>query len=457
MSQPLVTVYITNHNYGRFLRESIESVLRQTMTDFELLVIDDGSTDDSARVLKAYENRPGVQVIYQQRKGLNHTNNIALRVARGTYLMRLDADDYLDRNALLVMSNMLEKDPALGLVFPDYYLVDVHGHVLGMERRHAFDKEVSLLDMPAHGACTMIRRSCLQAVGGYDEGYSCQDGYELWIKFTSRYRVANVNLPLFYYRQHGGNLTRNERKILSTRAAMKRSFVRRHKRAPRAVAVVSVRGRSVDPGCVALLELGGKRVVDWVIDAALGAAALRKVIVTSSDADVAAHVRRRYRGRGRCVFVPRPPELARLNRTVQSTLRHVLAVPAVRRLRPEVVLVLATNCPFLSSTSIDEAAHTFGIFPIDSLVGVRPETAVMYQHDGHGLHVILNQDKFTHLEREALFRHAGGLSAYRVALVERSDFEHRKSVGHVVVDQRAAHAIRSDYDLEVARHLAALA
>lgn len=91
---PLVTVYLTNHNYGHFLRESVESVLTQTMSDFELLIIDDGSTDNSRDIIAEFESEPRVTTIFQQNKGLNVTNNIALRMARGKYIMRLDADDF---------------------------------------------------------------------------------------------------------------------------------------------------------------------------------------------------------------------------------------------------------------------------------------------------------------------------------------------------------------------------
>src|SRR5437867_4568566 len=95
LSTPLVTVYITSHNYGQFIYESIESVLNQTMKDYELIIIDDGSTDNSRDIIAQYDGRANMQVIYQQQKGLTVSNNIALRLARGKYLMRLDADDYL--------------------------------------------------------------------------------------------------------------------------------------------------------------------------------------------------------------------------------------------------------------------------------------------------------------------------------------------------------------------------
>ena len=115
---PRVTVYLTNHNYGRYLAQAIDSVLAQTMQDFELIVIDDGSTDDSREVIERYASNPRIVTVFQENKGLNVTNNIALRAARGDYVIRLDADDWLDPHALQVMSAMLDRDADVGLVFP---------------------------------------------------------------------------------------------------------------------------------------------------------------------------------------------------------------------------------------------------------------------------------------------------------------------------------------------------
>ncbi|MCH7818603.1 MAG: glycosyltransferase [Candidatus Marinimicrobia bacterium] len=217
MKAPLVTVYITNRNYGKYLRESIKSVLDQTLQDFELLIIDDGSVDESKEILKDYEDLQDVFVIYQQNKGLNSTANVALKLARGKYIIRLDADDYFDKNALEVMTSYLEKDKKLSLIFPDYYLVDESGNILSHMQRHNFDNTLSLKDRPAHGACTLIRRKILSSLGGYDESFSMQDGYDLWLGIIKDHLVTNVNLPLFYYRQHEKSLSKNEENLLKTR------------------------------------------------------------------------------------------------------------------------------------------------------------------------------------------------------------------------------------------------
>ncbi len=150
---PLVSVYITNHNYEEFVDTAVQSVLDQTLQDFELIIIDDGSTDGSRELIAGYEQPGRITTILQHNRGLNVTNNIALHTARGKYIIRLDADDYLDSNALAVLSDVLERRPEVSLAFPDYYLVDREGNVLELVRRHDFD-EVTLLDQPAHGAVT---------------------------------------------------------------------------------------------------------------------------------------------------------------------------------------------------------------------------------------------------------------------------------------------------------------
>ena len=106
---PLITVYITNFNYGRYLNKSIKSVLSQTYLNYELIIIDDGSTDNSKNIIEKYRHLKNVKIIYQKNRGLNFTNNIALNLSRGKYITRLDADDWLDENFLQVMVNNLKK------------------------------------------------------------------------------------------------------------------------------------------------------------------------------------------------------------------------------------------------------------------------------------------------------------------------------------------------------------
>jgi len=452
--KPKITVYITNYNYGRYLRQSVDSVLGQTLLDFELLIIDDGSTDDSRSTMEHYAGHPQIELIYQQNRGLNVTNNIALRLARGQYILRLDADDYFEPDALQAMVQILDADPEVGLVFPDYYIVDQRGAPLEAIHRLDFARDVTLLDQPAHGACTMIRRDFLLDLGGYDESYSCQDGYELWINFTTRHKVRNINRPLFHYRQHGENLTTNERRILDTRMSIKRDFVRKHAVVlPRTVGVIPVRDTRLNDSMLAFTNLGGRSLLQIKIDTLLGASTLEAVVVTSEDPEVAAYVKPMLENEPRLLFVSRSKKAARFNASLVQTLLEVLEADSLRDRSIGAVLTAAIEYPYVGSQVIDDAVNTLAVFNSDSLISVRPDNSLLYQHHGNGMVPILGQDKFTKLEREALYRSMGGIMLSRTGGLR----EHRTilhgCVGHVIIDRLASHEIRSEIDLMVAQVL----
>ena len=106
---PLVTIYITNYNYGKYLQKSIESVLNQTFKNFELIIIDDGSTDSSKSIISKFKNNSKIRVVYQKNKGLNQSNNLALKISKGRFIIRLDADDWLDIRALEILVNAIDE------------------------------------------------------------------------------------------------------------------------------------------------------------------------------------------------------------------------------------------------------------------------------------------------------------------------------------------------------------
>ena len=83
-------------------------------------------------------------------------------------------------------------------------------------RRHDF-KSVKLFDQPAHGACTLFRTKTLILNGGYDENFTAQDGVDIWLRFQKKFKIMNINIPLFYYRKHGASLSDNSKKILLNR------------------------------------------------------------------------------------------------------------------------------------------------------------------------------------------------------------------------------------------------
>ncbi len=449
--QPLVTVYITNYNYGAYLHQAVESVFAQTLHDYELIIIDDGSTDGSRDQVLAYEGHKGVHVVLQENKGLNQTCNMALGMAKGKYIMRLDADDYLAPRALEIMAGMMEQDPTLGLVFPDYYYVDVEGNIIGREVRNAIHAEVSLLDMPAHGACTLIRRIHLLSIGGYSQEFRCQDGYDLWLRFIEKHEVRNTPEPLFYYRQHGDSLSANRKLIIETRARIKELHARRSNRPPcPTLAFIPVRGRSISPDCLALAPLGGKPLLDWTIDAALASTQLSAVVVTSPDRAVLDHVRSRY---GDAVHaVERPRDAARAGIPLHQTLRHVLRSLPDEAEIAQAYMMLSTETPFRSALYIDKAINTARIFDVDTVIAVCPESDLFFRHDGNGLQLVGNDLLYggNRLEREYLYRAMPGLHLLTRRWFATHDHWLGDRIGHIVLAEDAQQVVRTPRDLALA-------
>jgi len=446
--KPKVTVYITNHNYGSYIEQAIQSVLDQSMQDFELIIIDDGSTDKSLKIIARYETLDNVFIILQENKGLNVSNNIALKQARGKYIMRLDADDFLDKHALELMVSVLEKKPELAIVFPDYYLVDNEGEIITQVRRHNFNKDVTLKDQPAHGACTMIRRKVLLKIGGYDETFNRQDGYDLWLNIINDYSIENVNLPLFYYRQHGKNLTKDEAQLLETRSNIIAKHAKKKSDKNLSVlAIIPVRGSVIDPRSSPLKPLGQKALIDWTIDAALNSSNLKDVLLTTPDKGVLDHVKKKYGQKVLCR--KRSIELARINHKLNKTLVDALNFYCDTHSRPDAIMILNIEEPFRTSMYIDKAINVMCLYNVESVIGVRMEDDIIYMHDGSGLKPRIANNGLR-LERDDLYKKSGGIT-----LVTEQYFLNEKKIvggriGHIQLDQTAAFSVQSELDWTIA-------
>ena len=462
-SRPNVTVYVVNCNYGRYLLEAIESVLAQDHSGIDIVVVDDASTDDSAAILGRFEQDPRIRIIRQHtRRGLTACCNAALRVARGDMVMRLDADDALHPSAVGKLAAVLQSDPQAVLVFPDYVEVDGRGAVIRHVKRHDLTPLEALSDLPAHGACTLARRSFLERMGGYDEAIPCQDGLDVWLNVTPPDRVLQIGEPLFSYRKHGSNLTRDERALLKARTRLFAKHVAmRGLPRPRILAVVPVRGQVVDPGSQPLRILGARPLIDWTLDEALACARFDRVVVSSPDSAVLDHVGQRHGPR--VGLHRRSLESAGLNISVANTVRDVLLSELDDGRPHDAVAILTVESPFRSRLFMEQAVDVMQLFAADSVTGVRHEDEAFYHHDGLGLEPVRGDERMR-LERDDLFRASGGLRLISLPPpdVDREAYlaacQRRPSrLGHVLLDQLAAVSVRSPLDWEIARHLAATA
>jgi CMP-N-acetylneuraminic acid synthetase len=445
-----VTVYIPVHNYGKYLEQAIQSVMAQKFSDWELIIIDDGSTDNSWDIIQKYASHPKIRTMRQEQKGLATTNNIALRLMQGKFIMRLDADDYLDENALLVLANILELHPQIGLVYPDYFLVDERGEIVEIVRRKKVGQDVELLDLPALGACTMIRKECLLEVGGYSEEFKCQDGYELWLKFIESFNPYNVNLPLFYYRQHPSNLTKNRSQILKTRRCIKRTFVEKNRKnaIPRVLAVIPVVKKALSALDSALHPLAGKPLLWYTISEALKTSMIDKIVVSSDDDAVLAYCKRFPK----ITPILRPDALATSSTSMGAIILHVLEVlNKNKKYRPDAIMILYSNTPLRKSSHIEKCIDTMIIFNVDSVIAVEEEVDHFYNHKRYGLCVI-NKRAGISLERDALYRDNGAIYLSRSSAITKKRAV-GDSIGHIVMLPEESIRIRNNFDFWLAENV----
>ncbi len=446
---PLITVYITNHNYGRYIAQSIQSVLDQSFQDFEIIIIDDGSTDNSRDIIEQYEKNQKVIVIYQDNKGLTVSNNIALKLARGEFIVRLDADDYFTKDALKLMVREFENEH-LGMLFGDWYLIDENNEVLGVEQRHNFNKDVTLYDQPAHGACTMFRKSCLMQLGGYDETITRQDGFELWLRFIEQFEVGNINVPLFYYRQHSKNLTKDEVKLLDTRSEILSKHAQKKKgdKNIKVVGIVSIRGSEIDPRSKPFVKIGGQYLIDRTISALNQCDAFEKIIITTPDKKILQHINKKY-DKSKIIGLERPYELARINKSGQDTIDHALKY-GVPNEEFDYYFGSSIETPFKRKELIEAGINIASIFDVDTVIGVRQNNKKHFRHNGQGLIPINKNPEFLRLEGSQLFTRVSGYLLREINSYQKSKKALGEKIGHVIMDRKAMFEIEDDVDIEIA-------
>jgi len=443
---PKVSVIIPVYNYGKYLSQAVQSVLSQQFADYEIIIVNDGSTDNTAEVLREFEDHLKIKLItHKENRGLVRSCHEAIEASTGEYIIRLDADDYFDENALLVLSNILDSHPEVGLVYPDYFLVSEEGRVLDHVRLPKLEEEVKLLDLPANGAGTMFRRSCYEAVGGYDLNLRLEDNYDLWLKFLNRFKAYNVNLPLFYYRRHGSNMTLKTEKILEARRHIKQSFVARELTGvkPKALGIIPARAHDYYD-YLAIRKLCGKPLIAYTIEEALKTELLDKVVFTTEDKRIA-EVAQNYGAE----VIMRSAELTK--GYVERTVTYILDKLKEADYYPEIVAILHVNSPFKRAEHITEAINTLLIYDVDSVISVCEDPEFHYQHDTYGLRPLFEK-RLLRLEKEDLYEENGAIYVFKRSVAAEQNFP-GKRIGHILMTEEDSLRINSEYDFWLAGQL----
>ena len=397
MSDIEVTVYIPNYNYDKFLDDSIKSVLNQSFKNFELIIIDDGSIDNSKKILKKYIFHKKIRIINQKNKGLVKCCNTAIRASNGKFVLRLDADDYLKKNALENFYKKIISDRNIGLVFSDYFIVDANKEIIKKNKMMNYEKNVQLLDIPSHGACSLIRKEYLLETNLYDEDIDRQDGYDLWLKFFNRYKVVNINKPLWYYRQHTGSLSFDKHELLKTRNKIYNKFVKKNfNKKKKCVCVIPARGNQIYSNCLSNKIFQGEPLIFSTIKQALNVKKIDKIILTTSDQKLIDIAKRKFKNK--ILYHNRRQDLAIENTQYRDAI--LSAINENYKKKPDYVLILNFEYPLRESFYIEKAINCIQIFQTEKLISVNiNQNDQFYMHDGKGLK-LLNNSKHNTLQLE---------------------------------------------------------
>lgn len=456
---PKVTIYITNFNYGKFISKAIDSAIKQTFKSIEIIIIDDGSTDNSKKIITDYASKnSNIRTKFTKNNGLIKTCNTALSLARGEFILRLDADDWLDKNAIEIMVNKMNSNKNIEIVFPDYYEVDIYGHVLHSIRRHDFEK-IKLLDTPAHGACALFRTKTLVLNGGYDENFNCQDGVDIWLRYFRKFKVYNINIPLFYYRKHGESLSDNKNKILTNKNKI--LFKNNIIHDSNVVAFLPLRGPKFDKYSLIFTKIGKKYLVDWTVENILNVKQVDYLIISSPDNNVLNYFKNKK--------IKKIVTLKRDSlKSAQSVSINDSVVEGINYLKKKLsyktnyVLISKYNCPFRNFKHLENAINTIQIFNLDLVYGVSNENHIFFRHTGNTLKPLRNFDLFTinntkkikvKIENEEIFMESGNFSVYKADYLLKEN-AYSPKIGSEMLGNLSRFEIKGEFELLLAKQIA---
>lgn len=210
--QPLISVIIPCYNYANYVGKAVASVETQSYKNVEIVVVNNGSTDNSLEVLRAMGNR--IRLVDQENKGQSGARNSALQEVRGEFVAFLDADDTWHPSKLEKQMRLFQ-DPEVGLVYTGLTRVDPAGNILSVQmpihRGRILEKFALSPGAAVVGgeSTALIRTKALKEAGVFDTRLSIGSGWDMWRRIASQWKIEFVNEALAFYLQHGNNMSRS--------------------------------------------------------------------------------------------------------------------------------------------------------------------------------------------------------------------------------------------------------
>lgn len=214
MNNLIVSVVMSVYNDENYISEAIDSILNQSFKEFEFIIINDGSTDRTLKILKEYEKKDSrVVLINQENKGLTKSLNIGIKKAKGGYIARMDSDDISHPQRLQKQIKFLKLNKEYALVGTNIEKIDKDAKHIEFNttkyNNEEIQKTLSIRNCFAHGS-VMIKRELVGEELYYDEAFRYAQDYRLWTKIAKKFKVANLKEPLYKLRIHNNSISQEK-------------------------------------------------------------------------------------------------------------------------------------------------------------------------------------------------------------------------------------------------------
>jgi len=211
---PKVSIFIRSYNSGKYIKEAIESALNQTYKDLEVCIVDDGSTDDTLRIIReAFGNNRRVRWLVQDHKGPAAAMNAAIDMCHGEYIGQLDSGDLLYPTAVEELVTFMDKHPEYGVVYSDYEVIDEQGNCLGTVKGFKKFSRKLLMSQMIVSPFRMFRVKYWNRITKIDEDLSAAVDYDLFLKLSEVCNIYHYRKILYKYRVHDSNITRDKERL----------------------------------------------------------------------------------------------------------------------------------------------------------------------------------------------------------------------------------------------------
>ena len=216
---PFVSIVLPTYNGSRYLAEAIESCVNQTYPNWELIIVDDGSTDETPEIVAKYVVKDGriKSIRHDENRNLPAALNTGFAVARGDLFTWTSDDNQYRPEALRVMVDFLNRNPSVDVVYTDRSLIDEYGKVTGVLIAASPDE---LPYINSVGACFLYRKTLHESLGAYTEHFYMAEDHEFWLRALGSFTFHCLHKDLYLYRIHDGSLT--ESYVESTKLASRR-------------------------------------------------------------------------------------------------------------------------------------------------------------------------------------------------------------------------------------------